>query len=44
MSIRNDSKLAFDTFAKTIAFYPKAKLIFHLDRGLQYTFNMKLDE
>jgi len=37
MSTRNDNKLVFDTYDLAIKKYPKAKPIFHSDRGYQYT-------
>jgi len=37
ISCRNDNKLVFNTFNKAIALNPKAKPIFHSDRGFQYT-------
>ena len=46
ISNSNNNKLVFDTFDLAIQKYPKAKPIFHSDRGFQYTskqFKMKLD-
>lgn len=37
ISYRNDNQLVFDTFNKAITLNPKAKPIFHSDRGFQYT-------
>ncbi len=42
----NNNKLAFDTFDLAVAANPDAKLLFHSDRGFQYTnkqFKNKLD-
>lgn len=47
ISDRNDNKLVFKTFDKSIASNPDAKPIFHSDRGFQYTsmvFQRKLKE
>lgn len=47
ISGRNDNKLVFKTFDKSIASNPDAKPIFHSDRGFQYTskvFQRKLKE
>jgi transposase InsO family protein len=47
ISGRNDNKLIFKTFDKSIASNPDAKHIFHSDRGFQYTskvFQRKLKE
>ena len=47
ISTRNDNKLVFDTFDLAIKRYPKAKPIFHSDRGYQYTskvFKFKLNK
>lgn len=47
ISGRNDNKLVFKTFDKSIAYNPDAKPIFHSDRGFQYTskvFQSKLKE
>lgn len=47
ISGRNDNKLIFKTFYKSIASNPDAKPIFHSDRGFQYTskvFQRKLKE
>jgi transposase InsO family protein len=47
ISSRNDNKLIFKTFDKSIASNPDAKPIFHSDRGFQYTskvFQRKLKE
>lgn len=47
LSNRNNNKLVFDTFEKALEVYPKAKPIFHSDRGFQYTskqFKFKLDQ
>lgn len=46
ISNSNNNKLVFDTFDLAIQKYPKAKPIFHSDRGFQYTskqFKIKLD-
>lgn len=46
-STRNDNKLVFDTFNLAIKRFPKAKPIFHSDRGYQYTsktFKFKLNK
>jgi len=46
MSLKNDIKLVFNTFDKAISYNPKAKPIFHSDRGVQYTskkFQFKLN-
>lgn len=46
MSKRNDNKLVFDTFDLAIKNNPKAKPLFHSDRGYQYTskvFMVKLE-
>ena len=37
VSKRNDNKLIFDTYDKTLIENPDAKPIFHSDRGYQYT-------
>lgn len=37
ISKRNDNKLVFDTFEQAVANNPKAKPMFHSDRGFQYT-------
>lgn len=45
ISSRNNNELVFKTFEKAMASNPKAKPIFHSDRGFQYTskvFNYKL--
>ena len=42
----NNNQLAFDTFDTAIQKYPNAKLLFHSDRGFEYTskvFKAKLD-
>lgn len=47
LSTKNDNKLVFDTFNEATKLYPKAKPIFHSDRGFQYTskvFKFKLDK
>ena len=47
ISTRNDNRLVLDTFRKAIQAYPKAKPIFHSDRGYQYTskaFQIKLTQ
>lgn len=47
ISERNNNRLVFKTFDKAIATNPKAKPIFHSDRGFQYTskvFQSKLKE
>ena len=46
ISSRNDNRLVFETFDKAIKANPKAKPIFHSDRGFQYTskvFKKKLE-
>lgn len=43
----NNNKLVFDTYEEAIKNYPKAKPMFHSDRGFQYTskvFKNKLDQ
>ena len=43
----NNNELVFSTFDEAVALYPKAKPIFHSDRGFQYTnklFKAKLDK
>lgn len=43
----NNNKLVFDTFDLAVKKYPKAKPLFHSDRGFQYTnrkFKQKLDK
>ena len=40
ISRRNDNRLVFQTFDKAVANNPKAKPIFHSDRGFQYTGNV----
>lgn len=47
ISTRNNNKLVFRTFDKALAANPKAKPLFHSDRGFQYTskvFQRKLTE
>ncbi len=47
ISNRNNNKLFFDTYEKAIKANPKAKPMFHSDRGFQYTskvFKVKLDK
>lgn len=47
LSLQNNNKLVFDTFDTAIQNNPKAKPIFHSDRGYQYTskvFKVKLDK
>lgn len=47
ISTRNDNQLVFETFDKAIAAKPNAKLLFHSNRGFQYTskvFQKKLKE
>ena len=46
ISHSNNNKLVFDSFDAAIQKYPEAKLLFHSDRGFQYTskeFRAKLD-
>ena len=40
LSFKNNNQLVFKMFDKAIARYPKAKPIFHSDRGFQYTSNI----
>lgn len=47
ISTRNDNRLVFKTFDKALAENPKAKPLFHSDRGFQYTskiFQKKLSD
>lgn len=46
ISNRNNNQLVFDTYHKAIEKYPRAKPLFHSDRGFQYTgkvFKRKLE-
>ena len=40
ISSKNDNRLVFRIFDKAVAAFPDARLVFHSDRGFQYTSRM----